>query len=255
MLNPGRVNKIIETNQGIESVFADDNGSIYYMPSWLKESFGFITGIKSGNYPLVVRMESPVVDINKFFHGEGAPVDTKEFLSGANPLFKSLIQWQAGTNLYTGASYPEEGVEAPQWYKSLLKLPGLENALPVKYKKDGTVLMPGALRDGIKDNIPTLGLLERLGVPGFTSPEQKERVISNIGSIVFGLPLATLTPQQEQGELISLNKGLRANLNDWAGRSGIDLDGLRATVQSKQYTSEELAQLLAQGYFLKPTEE
>jgi hypothetical protein len=255
MLNPGRANKIIETNEGIESVFADDSGDIYYMPSWLKESFGFVTGSSPAGYPLVVRLESPIVDINKFFHGEGAPIDTKEFLSGANPLAKSLIQWQAGTNLYTGASYPEEGVEAPEWYKSMLKLPGLEGLLPSNRKKDGTILMPGALRDGIKDNIPTIGLLERLGTPGFTSPEQKERVASNLPSIILGAPLATLTPQQETGELISRNEGLRANINDWAGRNGVDLDALRATVNSGQYTSEELAQLLAQGYFLKPTEE
>jgi hypothetical protein len=137
----------------------------------------------------------------------------------------------------------------------MLKIPGLADSLPVKYKKDGTILMPGALRDGIKDNIPTIGLLERLGIPGFTSPEQKERVASNLPSIILGAPLATLTPQQEQGELISLNAGLRANINDWAGRNGIDLDGLRATVQSGQYTDEELAQLLAQGYFLKPPQE
>jgi hypothetical protein len=70
---------------------------------------------------------------------------------------------------------------------------------------------------------------------------------------VLGLPLATITPQQEIGELMSRNAELRGALNDWAGRNNVDLDALRASLGN--YSAEELAQLLAQGYFLNPPQE
>ena len=251
MVNPGKVNNLMRGWEAIQGIASDESGNVYFIPDWVEERYGFATKFRTGgDYPLMFSLESPLMDVNKYFNkptsiNPASAVDWQEFLTGTSPVIKAPAQFAFQKNLFTGAPYTESGVAAPPIVAGLDKLTG-ERLPGMRYNPEGERVLDQRYYDLIKETFPQLGMLERL-VPGLGSPAQNDRRLTNTASGLLGLPLSTLTPTQEAGQLRGINKSLERSLSQAAGRGNLDYKKMRE--YASQVTTEQLIQLLDQGLF------
>lgn len=248
MFNPGLVNNMMRGWEDFKEIAADESGNIYLIPSWVTERYGFVTKFKYGNYPLTLSLESPLMDVNKFFNQPQGMnplnvIDYAEFATGMNPLIKEPVQFWSQKNLFTGAPYSPQGVTPPAYLKFLDEVTG--NKI-LQYDKEGNRTVNQKYLDVINETLPQMGLLARLAPGVFGTENQKQRLVSNYLSGILGLPVATLTESQEVGEGRSRNIALENRLAQAAGARGLDYQKLR---QYAYLPQDRLKELVDRGFF------
>jgi hypothetical protein len=209
---PGQVNKLLRANEQAERLFGaeeDEWGDLpndmrlelglplndremnEYLPEWVKERFGWVSRFSFGGSPITVGIESPVTDLNKWIEADGS-IDFREALSQTNPLGKVAVESATGTSLFTGAQMRDR-VEAPLW------------AAPFADTVDGQRVMSGRLHNAITQLLPPLSQADR--VAGL-SPQSRERQLTSVLANFAALPVSTLSPRQQSGELMARSDAL-----------------------------------------------
>lgn len=259
---PGTFNTVLEGWDTVKGIFGDENGDMYFMPEYLQETFAFminpelqeklgplmsVLGSDPSN-PMAVRLESPILDINRYLTvgGEGQlPVgaDFEEVLSGSNPIAKAFIQLIAEKNLYTGRNYSSEGVEAPLWYTTLTSVVG--NVYPdmkPEYDVDeGVYKVNERWLDFFKTAIPSVTTVDRTVAPAFEAAleaigikvnlsNEEERLLTSLMSSGLGVPVSTVTPEVEAGEV--------------AARYRYAEDQILSTARGKRMSADRVAEFV-----------
>jgi hypothetical protein len=241
---PGKFNALGYTKQELETYFGaagDEEGMVDIVPEWMRERMGFTSRFEFKGQPILLGMESPALDINKFlaFGGLGAQVDkgSQEVLSATNPLLKSFVEVVTGVDLFTGGKIPDDT-------PSLLG----EVPFPGTYiGEDGKRKMDAMTVGVLKDIVPPLGYISRVSGRG----QDADRQLTNILSAAAGLPVATGTVRQQVAELRSREDRIRKQINKIAIKLGADRQWLEQQLDAGA-TADEIRNLLAQGYGRRP---
>lgn len=191
---PGKLNRLFNAHE--EAKFAlglDEEDDDYFLPDWMRLRNGFVVqgsdGAPLSNGPLVASIESPLMDLNRW-----AADPVGEVFAQSNPILKTIFEAGSGVDTFTKEQHFRTGdvlgVEVPD-------VLGLES---------------GMLASAINDTIPTFGQIERVA-PQLTgaigaalgnedaSERYRERQLTSVLSQTTAIPLATLTPSQEDGAI------------------------------------------------------
>ncbi|MGH3441988.1 MAG: hypothetical protein ACRDUY_08075, partial [Nitriliruptorales bacterium] len=206
---PGRVQRILHANDALRDVFgADDEADV--VPEWMAEKLGWVSRFKVGDDPIVVGLESPLVDLNRFIRtgrpGESGRAVTREVLNMLTPPAKGVVEAATQTNLFTGAPFNPEGVPAPAWAQALRPL-GL-----TRTDDQGRARAPESVVQGVQNLLPFLGQAERLSG---AAPQYRERLLTTWLSQMAAAPVSTLSERQQAGELRSRLARLERRI-DWS---------------------------------------
>jgi hypothetical protein len=225
---PGTFATVLNGWDTVKGIFGDENGDMYFMPEYLQEAFAFMVNPDiqeklaplmsllgaDPNNPMAVRLESPILDLNKYITENGP--DAQEVVSGMNPVVKGVVQLLAEKNLYTGRTYSREGVEAPNWYLAIANVLGEAiPALKPQYDvQDGVYKVNEKWIDFIKTTVPLFGTLDRTIAPSIEAAakaagydvnltSEQDKALSALMSSALGAPVSTVTPEMEAGEVAS----------------------------------------------------
>ena len=244
---PGKFNALGYTSEELDTYFGaegDDEGMVEVIPEWMRERMGFATRFQFRGQPILLGMESPAIDINRFiaFGGVGAQFGRggKELISASNPLAKSFVETVTGYDLFTGGKIPD-GTPSPF---GQLPMPG------TFIGPDGTRQINARAWGAAQDLVPTLGLISRLSGRGANA----DRQLTNIMSAVGGLPVATGTVRQNVAELRSREDRLRKQIQKIAIKLGAEEQWLKEQLEAGA-TADDIRAALAQGYGRRPAPE
>lgn len=235
---PGKINRLIQANENAREAFGDPFEDV--VPEWMRERLGWTSRFTFGGSPIVVGVESPVTDLNKFIKvggpGDAAEGFASEVTSALSPVIKAPVELALGVNTFTGAPFSEGGVEAPDWYRML---PGV----PKRTDARGRTMMPEWLAQTVRNTLPPVGQLDRaFGL----SPSSRERlptsIISQVAPIVS---TSTLTPRQKAGELYLRSRRLSRDV-DWSGVDTGTVE-LAGRLLDEGYTPGQVRRLLTRA--------
>lgn len=275
---PGTFNTILEGWDTVKGIIGDPNGDMYFMPEYAQEAFAFMLnpelqeklqpvmsalGADPDN-PIAVRLESPILDINKYFtEGRGAlpvSVDYQEFQSGMNPFVKAIIQFQAERNLYTGKTYSREKVEAPLWYQTISTLlaPIAPSLQPEYDATEGVWKVEEKYLDAIRTVLPMSTTTDRTTLPAMEAAleavgvnvnlsNEDEKLFTSILSKGLGAPVTTITPETEAGEVASRYRYAEDQILTTARRQRINEVKLREFVSKAEQNGMEVADIIRRG--------
>jgi hypothetical protein len=252
LMNPGKVNTLLRGWETINNVMADENGDVYFTPDWVRERFGFVSMLSSGENPLMISLESPLTDINKLFRdprqaGVTGILNVNELLTGASPLIKTPTEIITDQNLFTGAPYSDKGRELPAFMRPIAEATGMNVPLIGFTNQEGQPVIEEQWYQAFKNLVPSVGVPERLVPQVFGSEAMEERQLSSALSNLAGLPFATMTPSQELGELRGRNIDLEEQNQRDAAAAGLDYSQLREA--AKYYTRDQIREFIAMGYY------
>jgi hypothetical protein len=276
---PGTFNTVLDGWDTIQGIFGDENGDMYFMPEYAQEAFAFminpelqeklgplmsVLGADPQN-PIAVRLESPILDLNKYFTQEGPVpglpgVDFEEFESGMNPFIKAFIQFEAEKNLYTGRSYSAEGVEAPAWYQAISTLiaPIVPSAEPLWDAEDQVYKVNEKWLDVFKTVLPTGTTTDRTTLPAIEAAlesvginvnlsNEDEKLFTSILSKGLGAPVTTVTPQTEAGEVASRYRYAEDQILTTSRRQKISEDRVAEYVRNAEKSGMAEADIIRRG--------
>jgi len=236
---PGKFNKLQFAKDELQTQLAadgDNESMAQIVPEWMREKLGFVSSLTYKGSPITVGIESPAMDLNRYlsFGSPKAMVEKtfKEAVSASNPLSKALIEVVTGVDTFTGGKISEKGTEFP------FPIPGLTFKGP-----EGENRVNAMGYGLLKDLIPPLGTVMRLIPAG----AEGDRWLTNFLSTTAGLPVSTLTPNQQVAELKSREDRLRKQIERTASALGVDQDWLNDTID-QGYTGTEIRNLIAQGF-------
>lgn len=236
MHEPGKVHRLVMANEALRDVFGDPDENV--VPEWMAERMGWTSRFTFGGSPIVVGVESPVTDLNKWLKigrpGESLRAGARELTSNLSPVIKTPVELLLGVDTFTGAPLSEDGVEAPDWYRML---PGV----PKRTDAQGRTRMPAELAQIIRGTLPPVGQADR--VFGL-SPSSRERQLTSIIAQTFPVvSTATLTPRQKAGELRS-RIGRMDREADW--QTDPELVEAAKGLLEQGYTPEQVRTILEQ---------
>jgi hypothetical protein len=239
MNQPGKFNKLQFAKDELQSQLAADGDNqemAQIVPEWMREKLGFVSALTYKGSPITVGIESPAMDLNRYlaFGSPRAIADKtfREAVSASNPLAKSLIEVVTGVDTFTGGKISEKGTEFP------FPIPGLTFKGP-----EGEERINAMGYGLLKDMIPPLGTIMRLIPAG----AEGDRWLTNFLGTTAGLPVSTLTPNQQVAELKSREDRLRKQIERTATSLGVDEDWLDSVIE-QGYTGLEIRNLIAQGF-------
>ena len=247
---PGKFNKLQFAQDELQTQFGadgDSEGMAQIVPEWMRNKMGFVSNITGpGGNPLVVGLESPALDLNRYLTfgapTQGIEATWKEAVSASNPLFKALIEGTTGVDTFTGTRFSEKGEEVP------FMIPGIGFR-----GEGGEAMVPSQAVNLATDLLPPLGMLNRLSGRG----TQGERMLTNYLSQFAGAPVSTLTPRQVTGEIRAREERLTGNIereiNDLAFQLGVDSAWLQNAVRSGA-SLDEIIRAVEGGYAPRPAE-
>jgi hypothetical protein len=282
---PQSYNTILQGWDTVKDILGDENGDMYFIPSYLREAYGFAVAPEiqqklaplmvalgaDPNDPIIARLESPILDINKFFTTQGPlgvpGVDISQFTSGSNPIAKGIIQFVAKKNLFTGKSYNDKGVDAPQWYINISNAIGsvVPSAKPIVDPQTGVLKVDERWLDFFKTTVPTFQTVDRTVAPAVDAAFSAigidtnfsgsgDKFFTSIASSGLGLPVSTLTPEAQAGEVVSRYRDIESKITRNLGR--VDEYKLRTFVKEAQdagWSEDEITKIgkfmLEQGQF------
>lgn len=250
LFEPGKVNAFFRANENAKEAFGTDEAMYNeWLPEWIDEKFGWAIGTKIAGKQLSISPEASILDVNKYFSSSGVP-DIKEFISGLSPAAKLPIEALSQQDLFTGAKYKPEGIEAPGWAQALMSVPVVGDiagaAMLERTGSEGETLVNQTIMDFLREAVPAVGTVERL-VPGVGGERDKERMLSSYLSQLAGLGTATLSDRQIAGELRSRTDDIGSQINNAIGELGLDEQAVRDSVN--RLGPELTATYIAQGYF------
>lgn len=240
--NPGKFNKLDFAKEELQTQFGaegDNEGMQDIIPEWMREKMGFVSMFKTPGGPISVGIESPAMDLNRYL-AFGNPLSLRvagrvknEIVSASNPLAKALIENVTKTDTFTGAKFSENGVASPFGPDRVIR--GITFTGP-----DGEQRVDAYGYGQIKDLLPPIGLIARLGSPG-----DADRRLTNWLSSIAGAPVSTLTTPQVTAELKTREDRIRKQVDRLANQYGLDKDWLRAVTETS--TSAEIRSYIAAG--------
>jgi hypothetical protein len=204
MKEPGKMHRLTMANDAAADVWGDDEYDV--VPEWMREKLGWVSRFSYAGSPIVIGVESPATDLNRFIK-VGRPRDVaggvrRQALNSLSPAVAIPVEQMMGVNAFTGAPFNPSGVPAPWWYQAIPFAPRHTDAR-------GQVRAPEGFVSALTDAIPPLGQVERL-VP--LTPQSRERWATSVGSTLFAAPTSTLSARQEAGELRGRSDRLTARL-------------------------------------------
>lgn len=246
--SPGKAHRLVMANDAARDVLGDDEADV--VPEWMQERLGWVSQLRWQGSPIVLGIESPLVDVNRFIK---TPDDLsasgllgavggslREVTSNLSPAVKAPIELVTGTDTFTGAKFNPEGTPAPWWYRLL---PGV----PKRTDPQGQVRGSDALIGVLQDAIPWLGLADR-AIPA--SPRMRERYATNLVSLLAPVVGAsTLTPRQKAGELRSRSERLERAM-DWGPASDARAFELAQELLDIGYSPEQVNRMLREAGWL-----
>jgi hypothetical protein len=247
--NPGKFNKLDFAKEELQNQFGaegDQAGMDEIIPEWMREKMGFVTMFNTAGGPLSISgpgFESPAFDLNRYlaisdprklssYTGVAGRV-SKEIVSASNPLIKAIAEYATGVDLFTGSKFPENGVASP--FGPDRPVLGITFTGP-----DGDQRVDAQGYGLLKDLLPPLGLIARLGSPG-----EADRRLSNWLSTIAGAPVSTLTPGQLSSELYTREDRIKKQVNRLGDQYGLDKDWLRQIAETS--TADEIRSYIAAG--------
>jgi hypothetical protein len=244
---PGKFNTLGYTSDEFDNYFGadgDDENMAEVIPEWMRERMGFTSRFQFKGQPILVGIESPAIDLNRFiaFGGLGAQFGRggKELISASNPLTKSFVETVTGYDLFTGGKIPD-GTPSP-----FGELPMIGTFIG----PDGTRQINAKAWGAAQDLVPTLGLISRLSGLGANA----DRQLTNVMSAVAGLPVATGTTRQQVAELRAREDRLRKQIQKVAIKLGAEEKWLKEQLDAGA-TADGIRDALAQGYGRRPAPE
>jgi len=275
---PGTFNTVLEGWDTVKGIIGDPNGDMYFMPEYAQEAYAFMLNPElqgklepimnvlgaDPNNPLAVRLESPILDLNKYFtEGKGAlpvSVDFEEFQSGMNPFVKAFIQYTAEKNLYTGRTYSAEGVEAPAWYQAISTMiaPFVPSAQPLWDPEDQVYKVDEKWLDVFKTVLPMATTQDRTTLPAIEAAleaagfkvnlsNEDEKLFSSILSKGLAAPITTVTPETEAGEVASRYRYVEEQITTSARRQRINEKKLEEFVKAATNAGMEVPDIIRRG--------
>ena len=238
--NPGKFNKLDFAKEELQTQFGaegDNGGMQEIIPEWMREKMGFVSMFNAPGGPISVGIESPAMDLNRYL-AFGNPTGVigrvkNEIVSASNPLAKALIENVTKTDTFTGAKFSENGVASP--FGPNVRIPGITFTGP-----DGEQRVDAYGYGQIKDLLPPVGLIARLGSPG-----DADRRITNWLSSIAGAPVSTLTTPQVTAELKTREDRIRKQVDRLGNQYGLDKDWLRQIAETS--TADEIRSYIAAG--------
>jgi hypothetical protein len=236
---PGKFNKLQFAKDELQTQLAsegDNESMAQIVPEWMREKLGFVSALTFKGSPISIGIESPAMDLNRYL-SFGSPKaiaekSIREAVSASNPLAKALVEGLTGIDTFTGGKITDKGVEFP------FPIPGLTFKGPEGENRIG------ARGYGIlKDTVPPLGTIMRLIPAG----AEGDRWLTNFLSTFAGLPVSTLTPNQQVAELKAREDRLQKQIYKTANALGVDQEWLDDTI-AKGYTGTEIRDLIAAGF-------
>jgi hypothetical protein len=264
MLNqPGKVNAMLRVNAAVQQAFAseEDSWANDVLPEWMREYGGVVSKLTVGGGPLVLGLNNPLTDLNRFLPAPGSlnPADYPgQLLANSgddvrgmmNPFVKSAIEVTTGTNTFTGREFGE--TEAPPWYQLLAKLPFVPDT--TIDPQTGKVMGSDKFMTQLRNLIPPLGQVERLAPVGpFSNEKYRERWFTSVLSQTAGAalpvtPVGTLTPRQLLGELSRQDRNLSEELQREAAALGLDGKKIQRALKAGM-TVQEVQEAIDQGFY------
>ena len=246
--NPGKFNKLDFAKEELQSQFGangDEDPMADLVPEWMREKMGFVTRFNTAGGPLTIAgpgFESPAFDLNRYL-ALGNPMEVansvkREIVSASNPLAKALFEGLTDVDTFTGGKFPAEGVPSPL---GELPIPGLTFV-----GADGKRMVNAQAYNIMKDIVPPLGMIARLG-----SPSEADRRLSNWLSTFTGAPVSTLSTGQATAELRAREDRLVKQVERTAGALGVDIDWLKSMIDAGA-TADEIRSYIAAGYGKRP---
>lgn len=247
---PGKFNKLGFAQDELQAQFAadgDDEMMSNIVPEWMRNKLGFVSNINLPGGPLVIGLESPALDLNRYL-SLGSPTQSveatwKEAVSASNPLFKALVETATGVDTFTGAPFSDKGEPVP------FLIPGLGFR-----GETGQPQVPSQAVNLLTDVLPPLGILNRLSGRG----TQQERIFTNYLSQFAGLPVSTLTSRQAAGEIRAreerLSSDIERQINDLAFQLNVDSGWLREIIR-RGYSVEDAVSIIREGRAPRPVVE
>lgn len=223
MYQPGKVAKLLRSNEELREMFGDPEAEAEHAKGrWTEDRMSWVSRWRTaGGYPLVVGIESPLMDLNRLFLAPDPSdaldprrwVNWDEVTSQANPFLTQAADWTRGVDSFTRGQRPSTQ-EAAGWARYI---PGLTQTTP-----DGDEVMSTGVRSAVENLVPPVGLLSRLA-PGTLGNERGEvRRLSSYLSTFGALPVATLDPWQESAELrrrsARIDRGLEGEVDNLSMR-------------------------------------
>lgn len=213
---PGKMNRMLMANDAARDLLGDDEQDV--VPEWMQEKLGWTSKFTAGGSPIVLGVESPATDLNRFLKvgkpSEAARGMVRQLVGNVSPVFKLPIEHALEYDSFTGAPFNPRGVEAPLWYRAV---PGL----PKRTDSQGTVRAPtGAVRP-VMNALPWVGQATRL-VPGVGGDQYGQRLGTSWASTLAAAPASTLTPRQEAGELRARSDRLNRRTSWGADQEVVD---------------------------------
>jgi hypothetical protein len=262
---PGKVSALLRLNASVQQMLAgdDENGwANEYLPEWMKEYMGKVSTLSFGGSPLVVGLNAPVTDLNRFLTVPTEPLNPlswgEQYLAGAgddlkgvmNPFIKATIEGASGTNTFTGAKFQDR--EVPGWYSLLAKLPFVPDTSidPATGKEVANDFLPTQLRN----LVPPLGQAERLVPFGpLNSERYQERLLTSWLSqtVGAGLPvtiIGTLTDDQLMSSLKRRDREVTDQFRQAAAAQGLDANAIMRAIDNGT-TPEQIQAGIAAGLY------
>lgn len=195
---PGKMNRLTRASDAMKEAVGSDEDEL--VPEWMKENLGFVSSFSFGGSPLVLGVESPATDLNRFIKPSHLVSGfAAEAANALSPVISAPIELMSGRDLFTGAPIePGKGKVAPAWYRAL------PDALaPTWEDSRGDVRGDAQIIHYVENTVPWAGQLDRLLSIGGEGSREGRAASDAIRQLVPIVQAATLTPRQEAGELYS----------------------------------------------------
>jgi hypothetical protein len=262
---PGKVSGLLRLNASVQQMVAGDGENSWadpYLPEWMREYMGKVSGIAPTGSPWVFGLNAPLTDLNRFLTVPDEPLNPlswgEQYMSKAgddvkgsmNPFAKAAIESVSGTNSFTGAKFTDR--EAPGWYQMLAKLPLVPDTTidPATGKVMANDFVPTQLRN----LLPPLGQAERLAPVGPLYNERyRDRWLTSVLSQTVGplspvTPVGTLTDDQLISSLKRNDREVTDNFKQAAAEKGLDGNAILRAVRNGA-TADDIRSGIESGFY------
>ena len=218
---PEKINRLFRSNEELREMFGDPEAEEEFnLARWTKDRFSWVSKWStSEGYPIVVGIESPLMDLNKIFLMPDVKdglkpnrwVNWSEVINQANPILTQAADTLTGVDSFTRGQR-DRTVESPGWADWVGgRAVGLSRTTP-----DGEAVSPSWAIRAAESLIPPLGLATRLAPGTLGNERQQVRRNTSWLSALAAAPVATLDPWQEASELRArqgrINRDLERNV-------------------------------------------